>query len=155
MRIPKFYLGVCFTLLLGVSWGICFYFFHVRHIPFLYECTMAINEDSYAPWHYHYVSTEEKFLFWIYDHQITDNLPPLIDNFDLNSFDFAKYDYLLFIGERLTDLSHSPWLSHTKDAICRQEDSRVPLIPTLEKASMDSLYIYKIKKTAKYREPGP
>lgn len=154
MRKLPLYLGVVFTII-GVCWGICFYIFYIRHIPFQFECTMAINENTCVLWQYHYISTEKEFRFWTYNHQITGNQPPLIDNPDLGSFDFAKYDYLLFVGERLTDLRHSPWLSHTKDAICRHEDARIPLIPISEEADMDSLYIYKIDKTTKYREPGP
>lgn len=139
----------------GLCWGIYYSIFRVRHMPFQFECTMATNENTYTPWRFHYVSTEKKLCFWIYDNQSTESLPPLIENLDLSTFNFTRYDYLLFVGERLTDLCYSPWLSHTNDAICRHEDSRIPLIPTVEEASPDSLYIYKIYKTTKFREPGP
>ncbi len=154
MRKKLLYYGIVFAFI-GVCGGILFNIFHVRHMPFQFECAVAINVDTYAPWHFHYVSTEEEFRFWICNHQTTDNLPPLINNPDLSPFDFARYDYLLFAGKRLTDLRYSPWLSHTEDAICRHEDARIPLIPSLEESSTDSLYIYKIEQTTKYRLPGP
>ncbi len=141
--------------LVGACWGVCYHIFHVRRMPFQFVCTMAMVGNDIAPTTFYYAPTKEWFLFWVYDHQISDGLPPLIENPDLSSFDFEKYDYLLFKGKKLKELSYSPWLTHTEDNICRHEDKRTPLISTLEDASMDTLYIYKIDKTDKFRAPGP
>lgn len=138
--------------LLGTCWGICYHIFHVRHMPFQFVCTMAMVGNDHAPMSYYDAPTEERFRFWI---DTSDDVPPLVEEPNLSSFDFEKYDYLLFKGKKLKELTYSPWLTHTEDAICSHEDARTPLISTLEDASLDTLYIYRIAKTDKFRPAGP
>jgi len=147
-------LGIVIALL-GGCWGICYRIFHVRHMPFQFVCVMAMVGNDIAPLTFYDAPTKERFLFWVYEHPISDGFPPLIENPDLSSFDFEKYDYLLFKGKKLKDLTYSPWLTHTEDAICSHEDARTPLISTLEDASLDTLYVYRIAKTDKFRPAGP
>ena len=137
---------------LGACWGICYHIFHVRHLPFQFVCSMAMEGNSHAPLSFYYAPTEEWFNFWI---DTSDDVPPLVEKADLSSFDFEKYDYLLFKGKKLKELSYSPWLTHTEDAICSHEDARTPLISTLEDASLDTLYVYRIEKTNEFRPAGP
>ena len=145
------YGGIAIAVL-GAGWGICYHIFHVRQMPFQFECTMAMEGNTSAPSTFYYAPTEEWFRFWI---DTSDDVPPLVEKPDLSSFDFEKYDYLLFQGKKLIELSYSPWLTHSEDAICRHEDSRTPLISTLEDASLDTLYIYRITTTDKFRPAGP
>lgn len=143
--------GIVITLL-GICWGICYQIFHVRHMPFQFVCTMAMVGNSHAPTSYYDTPTEKRFRFWI---DTSDEIPPLVEEPDLSSFDFERYNYLMFKGKKLKDLIYSPWLTHTEDGICSHEDARIPLISILEDASLDTLYIYRIAKTDKFRPAGP
>ena len=154
MRKKLLYLGFISIIVL-ICFLVLYYIFHIRHVPFQFECAMAIREDSIENSSFHYAPTEERFSYWIREHRVLDDLPPLIENPDLSLYDFERYDYLLFEGKKLVLLNYSPWLTHTEDNICNHEDSRTPLIPTLEDASSDTLYVYKIEKTNKFRVPGP
>ena len=144
-------LGIVIALL-GAAWGICYYVFHVRHMPFQFVCAVAMDGNTSAPLSFYDAPTEERFRFWI---DTSDDVAPLVEEPDMSLFDFEKYDYLLFKGKRLKELTYSPWLSHTEDAICTCEDARTPLISTLEDASLDTLYIYRMDKTDKFRPAGP
>ena len=74
-------------------------------------------------------------------------------NIDFNVFDFDKYDYLVFYRKKPYALSYSPYLTKIRDDL--HYDSRIPLIPKFEKIEYDSIFIYKIKKSPKFRAPGP
>lgn len=154
MKRISLYIGIA-VVFIWICCGICYYIFHIRHMPFRFVCTMAMKGNTSAPLTFYYAPTEERFRFWMCDHQQSDGLLPLIENPDLSSFDFDKYDYLLFKGKKLKELSFSPWLTFTEDAICSHEDARTPLISTLEDASIDTLYIYRIAKTENFRPTGP
>lgn len=148
------YTGIIIVII-GGCLSVLYYIFHARKVKFEFVCTMPMKGNTHSPLTFYYASSEERFRFWMCDSRIHDGLPPLIEEPDLRAFQFEIYDYLLLKGKKLKGLSHSPWLTHTEDLICSYEDPRTPLIPKLEDASIDTLYIYKIAKTNKFRAPGP
>lgn len=154
MKIRKSHIALT-IIFIGVCISALFYIFHVRNVQFEFVSTMPMKGNTNSPSTFYYAPSEEWFRFWVCDSRTHDSLPPLIEAPDLSAFQFEKYDYLLFKGKKLKALSHSPWLTHTEDLICSHEDPRTPLIPTLEGASIDTLYIYRIEKTNKFRTPGP
>ena len=54
---------------------------------------------------------------------------------------------------QLKELRHSPYFTKTIDGL--YFDKRTPLIPTWDSVITDKVYIYRIKKSNKYRAPGP
>lgn len=140
------------TIAFAIVVCICGYYliFYPHSMPFQFDCAMAMDGNTHSPSSFYYAPTEDWFLYWI---DTSEDIPQLVVRPDLSHFDFEKYDYLLYKGKKLTSLNYSPWLTYTEDEI--HYDKRIPLISTLEDASLDTLYIYKIKKTNKFRPPGP
>ena len=67
--------------------------------------------------------------------------------------DFDRYDYIIAYQKKLKKLRHSPYLTKTEDGLYHEK--RTPLIPIWDSRITDKLYIYRIKKNNKFREPGP
>ncbi len=67
--------------------------------------------------------------------------------------DFDRYDYIIAYQKKLKKLRHSPYLTKTEDGLYHEK--RTPLIPIWDSRITDKLYIYRIKKSNKFRPPGP
>ena len=67
--------------------------------------------------------------------------------------DFDRYDYIIAYQKKLKKLRHSPYLTKTEDGLYHEK--RTPLIPIWYSRITDKLYIYRIKKSNKFRPPGP
>lgn len=67
--------------------------------------------------------------------------------------DFTNYDYILSYTKKIKILKYSPYLTKKHDNL--YFDKRIPLIAEYLKGEFDSIFIYKIRKTGKFRAPGP
>lgn len=143
------------TLALCCGIGIIIpYYFVQREIPFQFECAIEVKGNTASPLSFYYAPSEDRFRFWTVEYRVRHNLQPIIEYDNLEQFDFDKYDYLLYYGRKLKRLYHSPWLTYSEDD-CHYAPE-IPLMNDIEDASMDTLYIYSIKKKGKkYRPPCP
>ncbi len=66
---------------------------------------------------------------------------------------YQTYSYILIWNKELVELHYSPYLTKNKDGL--YFDKSTPLFPITRKEKTDSLYIYSIPKTNKFRAPGP
>ena len=132
---------------------ICFYY--PRNVSFSLAQSILLHEDCI-------INTGETFIYFRdlnkMHYFFTDRhdwrcSKDIKINIDFNVFDFDKYDYLVFYRKKPYALSYSPYLTKIRDDL--HYDSRIPLIPKFEKIEYDSIFIYKIKKSPKFRAPGP
>ena len=129
------------------------YYFTIKEVPFCYDGTITIEGNTSSPLTFYYAPTEDRLLFWLGDYRARHNLQPVIDSPDLSTYDFERYDYLLFSGRKLKRLYYSPYLTDQNDECHYLEET--PLMTDLEEASLDSMYIYRIDKTTEFRAPCP
>jgi len=111
---------------------------------------------------FHYVDSKDRLMFWMVDY-FEKTLACIRD--DLKGYDslyveqlsqqldFKKYDYIITYQKQLNALRHSPFLTKTEDGL--YFDKKTPLIPTFDTVITDKVYIYRIKKSNKYRAFGP
>ena len=154
MRKRKIIIAILVLVPTCIMGGLIYRYFHRYYVPFEFHSTIAIVGNNSRPTTFCYASDADRINFWLNDYRESHNLQPIIKDADLSSFDFQKYDYLLFSGYKLEALYYSSWLTHKNDE-CYSYDKRIPLMSTLASGSKDTMYIYRIKKTDKFRDPCP
>lgn len=150
----KMFIVIMFLILTCVFGGLIYRYYHCSYVPFEFHTTIAIVGNTSSPSGFVYADNTERLMFWLNDYREWSNLQPAIEDIDLSSYDFQKYDYLLFSGYKLESLYYSPWLTHKNDE-CYNYDRRIPLMSTLVSGSIDTMYIYRIRKTDRFRAPCP
>ena len=150
------------TTLLFVA-GLCFlYYFYPRNVHF--ELAKEIEKPnpefdySYCKGFEYVANKESLFSCMVYcyeEPQFRD-----MKGYDTvfvktlsKDLDFDRYDYIIAYQKKLKKLRHSPYLTKTEDGL--YHETKTPLIPTWDSRITDKLYIYRIKKNNKFREPGP
>lgn len=147
-----------FTIVTIIFCMVCLfsYYYVPRDVPFELVCVIPTKENTCTGC-YSYLSTPERmYRFMVHKY----NFPPsqwsgfdssYVDSLS-NTLEFDKYDYLFSCHVPITALKHSPHLSSTED--CCDFDKRIPLIPTKGNETEYS-YLYRIKKSDKFRAPCP
>ncbi|KWW24239.1 MAG: hypothetical protein F082_1882 [bacterium F082] len=146
--------AVCIFLMLGLL--LIFFFFFPRSVPFSLVQSIKLPEhgcDIYTGTSFFYIRNlkDLSYIFTDYHHRNCSKYCKL--QVDYERFDFDKYDYLIFFRRKPLRISHSPYLKKTQDDLCGI--GGIPLIPELKKTEYDSIFVYKISKSKKYRSPGP
>lgn len=148
-----------FVLLLGLF---AFYFFYPRTVPFILAKEIPKPSDTFDNSQFigfNYVDNSEGLYYWMVSYLSSRNRPDL-QGYDSSyifniskELDFNKYDYIIAYQKRIKKLRYSPFLTKTKDDL--YYDKKIPLIPTWNKDVTDSVYIYRIEKSKRFRAPGP
>ena len=107
---------------------------------------------------FEYADSKDRLIYWLVEHyepfysqeQRYDSI--FVENL-AKELNFDRYDYIIAYQKQLKELRHSPYLTKTEDGL--YHDERTPLIPTWDSVITDKVYIYRIKKSNKYRAPGP
>lgn len=139
----------------------CFYYYYPRKVSF--ELVKEIDKPSKEFDNSHFIGFEyadskDRLIYWLVEHyepfysqeQRYDSI--FVENL-AKELNFDRYDYIITYQKKLKELRHSPYLTKTEDGL--YHDERTPLIPTWDSVITDKVYIYRIKKSNKYRAPGP
>ncbi|NLL28192.1 MAG: hypothetical protein GX259_05290 [Bacteroidales bacterium] len=139
----------------------CFYYYYPRKVSFelVKEIDKPSKELDNSQWFsYHYIENEENLIYFLTDYY-KQRYPPqqgydsaIAHNIG-KTLDYEHYDYIMVYQRQLKELRHSPYFTKTIDGL--YFDKRTPLIPTWDSVITDKVYIYRIKKSNKYRAPGP
>lgn len=144
--------------------GYCVYYFYPRKVSF--ELTKEISKPNdffdYSQFlGFNYIRDEKLLMYWLVDfYKKTSCIRDSLFGYDTlfvqnlsKELDFDKYDYLITYHKKLNKLTYSPYLAKKED-FCGYLKEK-PLIPTLDTVITDKVYIYRIKKTDKFRSPCP
>ena len=158
---------IAFVLAIAIL-GVCGYFIHyyrVKHVDFQFVKTFQVpnkkyNQTSFTS--YYYIDSDESLNHFLGKY-LSDHFGYCYDGLFIDKmkgeFNFKDYDYLLSPQKKIINLSYSP--SHNKNYYdgCGHQlhalGDRDVLEPVFDKGSIDSMYLYRIKKTDKFIQPGP
>ena len=71
----------------------------------------------------------------------------------ITTLNFDEYDYVVSYLRRISKLKYSPYLKKTSEDCLHY--SQMPLIPEYERDTIDSIYIYRVKKNNIFRSLIP
>ena len=155
---------VILVTILSVIFGALWYY-HPRKVSF--ELILRIPKPNAtfdrSDWlSYDYIANEDQLFFFMVDwyDKFSPNDSLYMSGYETSciknlkkQLDFTKYDYIITYQKQLISLNYSPRLTKRKDGL--YFDKRIPLIPTFDNVFTNKVYIYQIKKSRRFRAPGP
>lgn len=138
-------------ILISIAAYYCNYYWE-RSIPFDYVTGVPLVE-GYYPHGDRLVQTKEEMYEVFCSDEITAHYDSAFLSQYIEAIDYEKYDYIISYMGRITAMSYSPYLSDTEDGM--PSVPKIPIISRYKKQKVDSLYIYRIQTSDKFRVPGP
>ncbi|MBQ3730437.1 MAG: hypothetical protein IJK93_03405 [Muribaculaceae bacterium] len=150
--------------ILGIG-GYLIDYYRVRNVDFQFVKTFQVPNNEYDETSftsYYYIDDDESLDYFL-GKNLSDYFGYCYDSLFIDKMkgelNFKDYDYLLSPQKKIVNLSYSP--SHNKNYYdgCGHQlhalGDRDVLEPVFEDGSIDSMYLYRIKKTNKFIQPGP
>ena len=147
------------SLLLVITCYLCNYY-TTQTLSFEYVSRIP-KFDNCHPKGIDYIRNKEMMRYWLVDYYkkpscIRNGLvgcDSIVVSNLITTLNFGEYDYVVSYLRRISKLKYSPYLKEISEDCLHY--SQMPLIPEYERDTIDSIYIYRIKKNNIFRSLIP